>query len=263
MSGLAARLGIFARTFVRDNASEVSAAVRDAGYVCAHWNFRAIGLPTLASGVDSAVFSAVRMAFEGDGLRIPSVSATFNAIEPGPDDVRDAVRLIGLAPSLGADVVTLCTGTRDRTDMWRAHPDNSGARAWRDLRATLDPLLEAADAAGVVLGVEPEAGNVVRDARAAARLLAELGDDAPVGIVFDAANLLFPGARQDEVLGEAAELLGARVVSVQIKDFPQLDPAVLRRLLAELPAVPMIVQDVSERDAADAAKYVVALETTC
>ncbi|ANZ40799.1 hypothetical protein BBK82_37225 [Lentzea guizhouensis] len=268
MSGLATRLGIFARTFVRARPAEVSAAVRAAGYACAHWNFRAIGLPTLASGVDSAVFSDLRRAFAADGLRIPSVSATFNALEPGADDVRDAVRLIGSAPLLGADVVTLCTGTRDRTDMWRAHPDNSGALAWRDLRATLEPLLVAADAAGVVLGVEPEAGNVVSDAHAAARLLAELGDDAPVGIVFDAANLLSPGAPQADVLTEAADLLGPRVVSVHAKDFDTLDRQLLWRLLDRMPPVPVIVQDVSEQDAAAVrtgllANHVVDSKTTC
>ncbi|WP_053731424.1 sugar phosphate isomerase/epimerase [Nocardia sp. NRRL S-836] len=258
MSGFAARLGIFAKTFVRQRPVEVAAAVKAAGYPLAHWNFAAIGLPTLASGVDDAVFVAVRAAFDAEGLRIPSVSATFNAIEPGPHDVHRAVRLIGLAPLLGADVVTLCTGTRDRTNMWRAHPANGSARAWRDLRATLDPLLSAADAAGVVLGVEPEAGNVVRDAAAAARLLAELGDDAPAGIVFDPANLLHPGADQRQVLTEAIDLLGPRVVSTHVKDLGTLDRDLVLRLLDRLPAVPVIVQDVAEHDAAAVRAHLVA-----
>ena len=147
--------------------------------------------------------------------------------------------------------------------MWRAHPGNLASDAWTDLRRTLDALLEAAGEAGVRLGVEPEPGNVVRDARTAARLLGELGDDAPAGIVLDPANLLTPEtiSRQSEILAEAVDLLGPRVVGIQAKDVAAsgaaaavgtglLDyPAVLAQL-ARLPPVPLIVQDASEAGAA-------------
>jgi sugar phosphate isomerase/epimerase len=260
VTGLAGRLGIFARTFRRDTPAAVAAAVTAAGYPLAHWNFAAVGAPTLTTGPER--FAAVAAAF---GDRVPSVSATFNAIHPDARrrarDTAAAVRMIGLVPILGADVVTLCTGTRDPDDMWRAHPGNTGPDAWADLRRTLDPLLEAARDAGVRLGVEPEPGNVVGDAPAAARLLAELGADAPVGIVLDPANLLTPRtvARQAEILGEAVDLLGDRVVSVQAKDVVAsgyaaagvglMDwPGVFGQL-ARIAPVPLIVQDAAEDDA--------------
>ena len=146
--------------------------------------------------------------------------------------------------------------------MWRAHPGNLAGDAWSDLRRTLDDLLGAAGAAGVRLGIEPEPGNVVRDARAAARLLDELGHDAPIGIVLDPANLLSPETvpHQSEILAEAVDLLGPRVVGVQAKDVATsgsaaagaglLDYPALFRQLARLAPVPVIVQDAHERDAA-------------
>jgi len=253
--GLAERLGIFARTFPRQTPEEVAAAVAWAGYPLGHWNFAAVGRSTLAGDV-----GRVEVA-------IPSVSATFNVIHPDPErraaQTAQAVRLIGLVPELGAEVVTLCSGTRDPDDLWRAHPGNLASDAWTDLRRTLDALLEAAGEAGVRLGVEPEPGNVVRDARTAARLLGELGDDAPAGIVLDPANLISPEtiSRQSEILAEAVDLLGPRVVGIQAKDVAAsgaaaavgtglLDyPAVLAQL-ASLPPVPLIVQDASEAGAA-------------
>ena len=262
----AGRLGIFARTFRRATAAEVCAAVGAAGYPLAHWNFAAIGLPTLADGVAPTVFDEVRAAFDAAGLGVPSVSATFNTIDPDLDrratQTRRAARLIGLAPLLGADVVTLCTGTRDEENMWRAHPDNTAGAAWRDLLATLEPLLVAASDAGVLLGIEPEAGNVVRDAPTAARLLAELGAGAPVGIVFDPANLLDPGTvdQQERILTEAVDLLGPRIVGVQAKDVVDggysaagagpMDYHLVWRLLDRIDPVPVIVQDAVETDAA-------------
>ncbi|HWG24864.1 sugar phosphate isomerase/epimerase family protein [Actinospica sp.] len=226
-----------------------------AGYTVAHWNFAAIGLPTLADGLPDAAFAEVRAAFDAAGLAIPSASATYNAIGPDTErraaETRQAAELIRRTRLLGAEAVTLCTGTRDPNDMWHAHPDNASAAAWRDLRATLDVLLDAASEGGVVLGIEPEPGNVVRDAAAAARLLDELGDDAPIGIVFDPANLLTPQAIefQGEILTEAVELLGPRIVSVQAKDFGLMDYHLVFRLLERVPPVPLIVQDVAEGDA--------------
>jgi sugar phosphate isomerase/epimerase len=263
---LAPRLGIFARTFRRDTPAQVAAAVAGAGYALAHWNFAAIGLSTLAADVTDAEFAEVRAAFAAAGLAIPSVSGTFNAIHPDVDlrerQTQQTVRLIGLAGELGADVVTLCTGTRDRENMWVAHRGNTDPSAWSDLRRTLDPLLEAARDAGIQLGVEPEHANVVRDAATAARLLDELGADAPVGIVLDPANLLTPEtvSRQHEIIGAAIDLLGGRIIGTQAKDVVAsgysaagaglMDyPAVFTQL-ARIAPVPVIVQDASEDDAA-------------
>jgi sugar phosphate isomerase/epimerase len=263
---LAARLGIFARTFRRDTPEEVASAVANAGYALAHWNFAAIGRSTLAADVDETQFAQVRRAFEAAGLGIPSVSGTFNMAHPDAElrarQAEQAVRLIRLVPVLGADVLTVCTGTRDSENMWRAHPGNSDPSAWWDLRRTLDPLLEAARFAGVLLGVEPEEANVVRDAPTAARLLEELGADAPIGIVLDPANLLTPETieRQNEIIGAAIDLLGDRIIGTQAKDVVAsgysaagaglMDYRVVFAQLSRIAPVPMIVQDTTEEDAA-------------
>jgi sugar phosphate isomerase/epimerase len=113
----------------------------------------------------------------------------------------------------------------------------------------------------VRLGIEPEPGNIVADADLAARLLREVGDGAPLGIVFDPANLLTPDTvnRQDEILGRALDLLGPHILSAHAKDvvvsgYSAAGAGLMdyRRMLAQLdriPAVPLIVQDVDERDA--------------
>ena len=255
MSGLSQRLGIFAKVFLRPTAAQVAAEVRRAGYDVTHWNFAAIGLPTLAEGIPDSTFVEVRTAFAGEGITIPSISATYNTINPDADvraaETKQAVGLIRRAELLGADVVILCTGTRDPRDKWTAHPDNTTPAAWHDLRGTLDVLLEAASESGITLAIEPEGGNVVRDAPTAARLLRELGDDAPMGIVFDMANLLTPQTmdQQEKILTEAVDLVGPRVASIHAKDFDVLDYGFALRLLESVPPVPVIVQDVTEAEA--------------
>jgi sugar phosphate isomerase/epimerase len=92
-------------------------------------------------------------------------------------------------------------------------------------------------------------------------LLDELGADAPVGIVLDPANLLTPDTidQQDKIVGEAIDLLGERVISIQAKDVVNsthaaagaglMDYPALFAQLARIDPVPVIVQDASEDDA--------------
>ncbi len=144
-------------------------------------------------------------------------SGTVNLAHPDPAQraagLAWLLELIATAPALGTPVVTLCTGTRDPDDMWRGHRDNETPAAWADMRESIDAAVAAAEAAGITLGVEPELGNIVRDAVAARRLLDEVASPA-LKVVMDAANLE-PGA---DVLRSSFALLGGDIVLAHAKD---------------------------------------------
>jgi sugar phosphate isomerase/epimerase len=130
---------------------------------------------------------------------------------------RGLAALIAAASALGTRTVTVCTGTRDAEDMWRAHPANGAPDAWRDMLAAMAAATALAEAHGVTLGVEPEHNNVVRDAPTARRLLDRLRSPH-VRIVVDGANLVVPGEEQAPVLQEAFALLGSDLVLAHAKD---------------------------------------------
>ena len=263
------QLGIFARTFVRDTPTAVASAVADAGFDVVQLNLNSFGLPTIPDQetLASIDFGAVRDSFSERGIAIWGVSVTYNAIHPDADVRRrltdDARRLIARVPELGAQFATLCTGTRDPDNMWRAHPANGDSSAMQDLRATIDRLLEAATAAGVRLGVEPEPANVICDAGTAETLLRDLGPDAEsVAIVLDPANLVdaASAASQHIILRDAFDMLGGSIACLHAKDVVAsgfaaagtglLDYDLIFELRSELPkAVPVVVQDVAENDA--------------
>ncbi len=260
-------LGVFARVFPAGPAGKVAAAIRDAGFTSTQLNLSAVGRPALDTGLDRSAAVAIRRDFEAAGVSVWGVSGTFNAVHPDRErrrrDARACLNVIRHAPDLGAAVVTLCTGTRDPGDMWRAHPGNTAPAAWEDLLETLRQLVPAAAAAGVKLGIEPEQGNVVRDADAAWRLLQDLGDDAGhIVMVLDPANLLTPDTvgRQHDILRRAFGLLGARTAAVHAKDVAPsgfaaagtgpLDYDLVFALHAGLPGdVPVIAQDLEPGDA--------------
>lgn len=222
------RLGIFARTFVRPTLDEVLQAISKAGLQTVQFNLACAGMKSLPETVPEGICSEVRSAFEAHGLKIVAISGTFNAIHPDlkrrAEETSRCSRLIRACRHLGTSAVTLCTGTRDPDNIWRAHPDNATPEAWKDLLTTLEVLTEAAEGAGVDLGIEPETANVIDSARKARALLDEMKSPR-LRIVLDGANLLRREtlARQREVLEEAFDLLGSSISMLHAKDFPAAD----------------------------------------
>ena len=170
-------LGIFAKTFPGSEPGAVLAAVAGAGFAVAQYNLACSGLDPLPDAIPDGAPVAIRAAAEATGVRPVAVSGTFNMIHPDvaarAEGLRRLSRLIAAAPAMGVRLVTLCTGTRDPADMWRAHADNATAEAWRDLTASMATAINAAESAGVDLGIEPELANVVSSAAAARRLIDE------------------------------------------------------------------------------------------
>lgn len=272
----AAEIGIFARVFPVGPAADVARAIARAGYGLAQLNLRAIGLPTIpdpdAWGRIDA--EAVRADFAAAGVSCWGVSGSYNMAHP-ETPIRlagraSAIELIRNARRFGASTVTLCTGSRNPESMWAFHPDNASEAAWRDMRKELGALIAAAADANIVLGIEPEPGNIVRDAAAAQRLYAELGLDAPVvGIVADSANLLagVPTDLHHRVLDQSFKALAERIICLHAKDLVPWSSTLVGDGLVDYRhvgalyrglglTVPIIVQDVAPEQAADARAYI-------
>jgi sugar phosphate isomerase/epimerase len=224
-------LGIFSRTYQPIGIDRIFARIAQDGFQTIQFNFSSAGLPSLPKEWPEGPVTGVMASAAENGLTICALSGTYNMAHP--DVARRQADRIGFthvvraAQRMQVPLVTLCTGTRDATDMWKAHPDNGSPEAWVALRGELDFALELAERHGVALGVEPEHGNVIATARHARRLLDEVKTPR-LKIVMDAANLLPPEsqARQREVVAEAVTLLGAELALVHTKDVSPTGEAV-------------------------------------
>jgi sugar phosphate isomerase/epimerase len=256
-------MGIFARCFPVQSPSELASTIAAHGFSLAQLNLSAIGKATIPAedALADLDLTSIGAAFRDARVGVWGLSGSYNMIDPDASRAAaltaDLARLIRRAPELGARAVTLCTGTRDAQNMWRAHPDNGTEAAWADLLANLRPLLDAAEEAELLLAVEPEPGNVISGTNAAVRLLEELGDRASrIGFILDPANLVAdsaPGDRE-QVLRDAFARLGANAICMHAKDVVSWDDRVsgadgldfdlVRALHAHLPhPVPVIIQD--------------------
>jgi sugar phosphate isomerase/epimerase len=218
-------VGIFAKTFSRGDLSETLDAVVASGLTTIQFNMAltTAGTP-MPDEIPPALAARVREEVARRDLKMAAVSGTYNMAHPDAA-VRDAGRrrlgaLIAAARTMGTRLVTLCSGSRCVEDMWRWHPDNATAEAWRDMRASIEAALGDAETHGVTLGFEPEHNNVVNDAASGRRLLDELGSPPQLKVVLDPANL-FPSGhleRQADTLKSAFELLGADLALAHAKD---------------------------------------------
>jgi sugar phosphate isomerase/epimerase len=217
------RLGIFAKTFAGDAPERVLDAVAAAGFSASQYNMACSGLPSMPDEISVGAASAVAAAAGAAGVEVVAVSGTYNMIHPDP-----AVRAAGLrrlevlaarAHAMSTRLITVCTGTRDPDDQWRAHPGNDRPDAWADLLVSMETALEIAERHDVELGIEPELANVVNAAGKARRLIDELGSPR-VKIVFDPANLfeIASLAEQRDVVSRAIALLADRIVMGHAKD---------------------------------------------
>ena len=127
--------------------------------------------------------------------------------------------LCGACAAMGTSKVHLCTGTRDRDNMWRRHAENDTPEAWRDMLATMREAADIAKQAKVVLAFEPEVNNVVDSAQKARRLLDEVRSPH-LKVTIDPANIFHAGElpRMREILDKAFELLGKDIVLAHAKD---------------------------------------------
>ena len=217
------KIGIFAKTFPRPSLEQTLEAVLAHGLDCVQFNLACVGLPSMPEQLEDALVERVRREMEARAIEMAAISGTFNMAHPEPEQRQAGLRrlrvLAAACQGLGARLISLCTGTRDRQDMWRRHPDNDTPAAWHDLTGCLSQALQIAGDHGVVLAFEPEVSNVVDTAAKGRRLLDEM-QSPHLKVIMDAANLFHQGdlARMPAVLAQAFDLLGGDIVLAHAKD---------------------------------------------
>lgn len=220
------KIGILSKVMVRPTVEAVFDAVAAAGLECVQFNPESAGLAPMPDDIPAALAERVRQAAAARGIEIATVQGTFNMSHPDSEFRRAGLRrLRAMAASckiLGTSVIAICIGTRDRENMWRHHPDNDSAEAWRDMTACVREAVAMARDAGVTLSLEPEVSNVVDSPAKARRLMDEIGSPH-LKVTLDAANLFHAGelSRMAEVLQNAFALVGRDIIVAHAKDLSQ------------------------------------------
>jgi sugar phosphate isomerase/epimerase len=217
------RIGILSGTFGRPTLEATLDAVKASGLDCAQLSLDCAGLPAMPDRIPAELADRVHREAATRGVAIVSIQGTFNMSHPEAEHRRVGLRRLQVLASscqrMGTSKIHLCSGTRDRDNMWRRHPDNDSPEAWRDMVGCVREAVAIAEQAGVTLALEPEVSNVVDSARKARRLLDEIRSPH-LRITMDAANLFHAGElpRMGAIMDEAFALLGKDIVLAHAKD---------------------------------------------
>ena len=206
-------VGLMEGTIRRDTLTESLDAVVEHGIHHLQYHVSASG-PSVAE---------IRKEMDTRQITISALSGTYNMIDPDVEKRRAGLRMLRSVAErcspLGTSVITLCTGSRDPQSMWRAHPDNNTAEAWRDLVESMEQALAVAEEYDVTLALEPEVANVIDSAQKARRLLDEM-QSPYLKVCMDGANVFHKGElpKMREILDEAFARLGGDIALAHAKD---------------------------------------------
>ncbi|MEC9141340.1 MAG: TIM barrel protein, partial [Pseudomonadota bacterium] len=207
------KLGVFAKSFAGDDPLTILSASRAAGFEAVQYNLSCSGIGSLPEAIPDDAVQEIRHAARATGVGIAAISATYNMTDPDPDSLaagrRAFLAICETAGSIGSNIVTVCSGSKHPTDKWQHYPANDDPQSWTDMCKEFEIICEHATQHGVLIAVEPEPGNVVRDADRAARLFADFAG-GPIRIVLDPANIIDGVApeQQRRVIDQALDLLG-------------------------------------------------------
>jgi sugar phosphate isomerase/epimerase len=214
---------LLATTFTTGTLEARLDAAKACGLACVQMSMTCADLPEMPDQIPPELPERIRREAAARGIRIASVTGTFNMSHPDVERRRTGLRrlrvLAEACPRMGTSSIHVCTGTRDQNSMWRRHPDNDSPQSWRDMVACMREATEIARQAKVVLAFEPEVNNVVDSARKARRLLDEIGSPH-LKVTMDPANIFHAGElpRMREMLDEAFALVGKDIVLAHAKD---------------------------------------------
>src|ERR1019366_5320023 len=119
------QIGILMGTFSRTTLEARLDAVKTCGLDCVQLSMGCAGLPDMPDTIAPETADRIRHEAAVRGIEIASVQGTFNMSHPDAEQRRAGVRrlrvLAEACPQLGASKIHICTGTRDRDNMWRRH----------------------------------------------------------------------------------------------------------------------------------------------
>jgi sugar phosphate isomerase/epimerase len=198
--------------------------VHEEGFTCVHLALsKALsGYPCTPSALTPGYAMYLKHQFAKNELDVAVLGNYLNLAHP---DAAEAAAItekykahLRFASILGCGVVGTETGSPNRS--YAPCPECRTQDALELLIRRLAPIVETAEAYGVILAIEPVARHIVCTPERAREVLDTIRSDN-LKILLDPVNLLDEENVDDhtEILAKAIELLGEDVVVVHIKDF--------------------------------------------
>lgn len=211
------RIGICTTDFRRAQpAAQLFAKMADMGYevtqlaFCsvAECGFEASHQIEIPGEVSAKAIEAIRRASRDSRIPIGAVNGTWNMAHPDSEIREEGLRrfdgFLRAVAELECPIVSLCSGSRSRTHLWRFDPATALPDAWNDMLDSMRRAAALAERYGITLAIETEAANVIDTPEKARRIMDEVGSEN-LKMILDCANLFHNGEATAENMRPAID----------------------------------------------------------
>ena len=220
--------GALSREIPAETAADLFRKAREYGFGCIQLNYASVIGEEIPPDIPDSVNREIAKEAAANRIRIAAVNGTFNMAHPDAavrnDGLKRFEKIASSCRPLNCNLVSLCTGSRNRDSMWVTHSENDTSEAWKDMASVMEQLVLIADKYDIYLGIETEASNVINTPEKAKKLIDDFKSPR-LKIIMDSANLFLPGTAKREnvkpIISRAFELLGPRVALAHAKDIKE------------------------------------------
>ncbi|MCD7724213.1 MAG: sugar phosphate isomerase/epimerase [Clostridiales bacterium] len=216
-------IGIRLHDTINGTLEERLAFVKKQGFTCAHIALTKLGLPGEAAALTPGYAAWLRRIFEKQELDIAVLGNYLNLAYPDEKELANIQNKykahLRFASLLGCGVVGTETGAPNAAYRYEKSACHS-EEALKLFIKNLAPVVEYAEACGVILAIEPVYKHIVWNPQRARAVLDAI-QSPNLQIIFDPVNLLHPDNldQREQIIEEAIELLGEDISIIHLKDY--------------------------------------------
>lgn len=217
-------IGIYSGVWTKDSITVITDKMLRLGIDSLQLTLASLDEKNIPETVDYNKINNIKSICKDKHIKITSLSGNFNIASTKAKELNTYIsnfeNLMLIAKILNIPIVTLCTGSMSKINMWTYDKKNESREAWNRMLMAITHLLSIASKYDIVLGIIPHSGNIVRNAKQARKLL-DYFSSPFLKIVIDGAALLplTIVSRQERIINEAFELLEKDIVLAYARDY--------------------------------------------
>ncbi|HEY8422920.1 MAG TPA: sugar phosphate isomerase/epimerase family protein [Thermoclostridium sp.] len=269
-------IGIRAHDVGKMPVRELAREIAQKGFDCTHLALqKALTDYDFSLGkLNPGMAKEIREAFSRENVLISVLGCYINPVHP--DETERKAQLdrfkehIRFARDFGCSIVATETGSLNRD--WSYTPENSSPKAFEMIVESVAELVREAEKFGVIVCIEGVTTHTVSTPQIMKRVLDEIKSNN-LQVLFDPVNLLDANnaSRQREMISEAFELFGDRIVIIHAKDFiiengvkknvpigkGILDyPFLIKHIKERKPGIEILIEDAKPEVMEESRKYI-------
>lgn len=218
------RLGMRCHDVIYSNLEDLSKSIQEKNFKSVHFALKKVktGFDINKTHITPGMAKHIRDTFAKNGISIDILGCYINLANPDDSELKVLLdkfkEHIRFARDFGCSLVGTETGALNKEYVYG--PENNTEEAFLRTLNSVKILVKEAEKFGVIVAIEGVAKHVINTPERMKRLLDNI-DSNNLQVIFDPTNYMTPEnyKNQNELINNAFEFFGDRIVAIHAKDF--------------------------------------------